>query len=515
MIEKNYAERYRQPLVRGNLSIESRLVRQIPPLLIHGVTVGLVICSWYFFPPVTTLFWGGILVAVSYLSIGTLETRHSPIRISPLSAYFFWYSVKYGFAAIYMSGVIAEHGYIVFAGNIERTRLLITGYVITLVGSLAFHVGLQLLRPSASSDNASDRTIKHSVALEALILLWAVGLVALYRPVTFGFLGVGVAVISLGPLAALLVLATLPARGFRLSPVAYWAFLLLGTGGLLVVSLGAWYDSKQTIMLALTPLLAAAVVRRRMRKYIPPALACMVFVYLFAVAPAINRSRLLSGRATMSPMQRYLVAFKRYSPLYTGDFKTVALKRQENKFFSRVFEPTAVGFIAGLVQSSGLKYGATMSNLVYGFIPRFVWPGKPKVVRGAWFYAQSVRGGSGTSLGMFAAGELYWNFGWIGVVTGMLILGTLISGLWRMAGTDPRGKLLQMWLFVWILYGFVEIAEASSYLIGIVYAFLFFGGLMFLYTVARKTSVREDSEWKTLPRIPVSQPASSAYRGRT
>lgn len=475
---------------REKVPIVPRAGRGIPQVLIHALAVGLVICLWHCFPAATTLLWGGIVIAVTYICIAAIETRRAAIRISPLSVYFFWYSVKYGLAAIYMSRVIADEGYFVFVGHMEQGGVLVVGYVITLVGSLAFHIGLQMLRPSTSKSHHGGKVIKLSVGIELLLLLWALGLVALYRPVTFGFLGVGIGLLALGPLAALLVLATLPAKFFRLSNSAYWALLLFMTAGLGIVSLGAWYDSKQTIMLSLTPLLAAGIVRPRLRKYVPAALISLVSIYLLAVAPVINRSRTMPGHTTMSPIERYFVAFERYSPLYTGSIQSGFLKQQADRFFVRVFEPEAVGYIAVLVQTSGLKYGATMSNLAYGFIPRILWPGKPIVSLGGWFTGQ-IRKGLRSSTGMFAAGELFWNFGWAGVLIGMWLLGALVSGLWRMAGQDPRGKLLQMWLFVWILYGFVEIAEASSYLIGIVYCFLFFGALTFLQHVARQTALKE------------------------
>jgi len=483
-------------------------------VLIHCGVVVMVLGSWFFFSPVTTLFWGGILVAAGYVSIAVIETRRSPLRISPLSVYFFWYSVNYGFAAIYMSRVIAGQGYVLFVGHVEGGGLLAAGYAITLAGSLAFHAGLQALRPWALKSRPGGRVLQPSITLGPMVLLWAVGLPALYRPVLFGFLGAAGLLLSLGPLAALLLLATLPARTLRLSQTAYCALLLLGTAGLAIVSLGAWYDSKQTAMLSLAPLLAAAMVRPRLRKYVPAMLAFMAFVYLAAVAPVINQSRTMPGRAVMSPMSRFIGAFERYSPLYTGDLQTEFLKQQADHFLQRVFEPVSVGTIAGLVQTSGLKDGATMSNLAYGFVPRILWPGKPRVNRGAWFTAQLGRRDSVSSTGMSAAGELYWNFGWLGVMIGMGLLGALVSGLWRMAGTDPRERLLHMWLFVYLLYGLIQIAEASSYLLGLVYALVFFGGLAILLSIARQIAL-ESGFVREIPfPLAARQPAAAAHSGR-
>lgn len=457
------------------------------------LVAGSVLLIWGFFSPATTLLWGGIVVVVGYVAIGVIEARYSPILITPLSFYFLWYAVRDGLAPMYMSGVMVKKGYLMIGAEAVSRHDIALGYIIVLVGSLAFHFGLQMLRPmKLKKTMTTNRTVEHSIAIESIILLWAAGMVAIYHPSTFRFLGLGISILSAGPLAALLALAMLPAKTLRLSPPAYWSLLVLGTAGLVVVSLGAEYGSKATVMLSVTPLLVAALVRPRLRKYLPVAMVPLVAIYLLGVAPAINQSRIMPGQAEMSSMQRFVAGFKRYSPLYTGHFQNDPFKKQEGDFFLRMFEPTAVGYIGAVVRQSGLMGGATMSNLVYGFVPRILWPGKPEVNRGSLFTAQVGLRGAKTSTAMFAAGELYWDFGWAGVITGMWLLGLFLSGLWHMAGLDPRDQLLQTWLLVWLIYGLLEIPAASSYLIGLVYTFLFFGGLLVLHTIARQIAHKED-----------------------
>ncbi len=493
---------------------QSSATRRLPSLSIHTLVVGSVILIWCCFPPATTLLWGGVLVAAGYVAIGVIETRYSPILITPLSFYFLWYSIRYGFASIFMSGVMAEKGYLAIGAEAVSCQDIATGYVVTLVGSLALHIGLQMLRPSKSRSRASGGAVRHSVALESIILLWAFGLLMVYRPGPFKFLGLGISILALGPLAALLTLAMLPARTLRLSDAAYWGLLLLGTAGLVMASVGAQYGSKATVMLSVTPLLAAALVRPRLRKCVPAALVPLALIYLLGVAPAVNQSRTIPGRAGMSPMQRLVVGFERYSPLYTGNFQSGYLQKQANSFFERVFEPVAVGFTAELVRRSGLMYGATMSNLAYGFVPRILWPGKPRVNRGDFFTARVGMRGSASSTAMFAAGELFWNFGWFGVMGGMWLLGALTSGLWRIAGVDPSGRLLRMWLFIWLLYGLLEIPEASSAVIGAVYTLLFFSGLTFLHTIARQMALNDYLPRKILTPSAARQPVSTGSPGR-
>jgi hypothetical protein len=70
--------------------------------------------------------------------------------------------------------------------------------------------------------------------------------------------------------------------------------------------------------------------------------------------------------------------------------------------------------------------GATLKNLAAGFVPRIFWPSKPEVGIGYWF-AESYWG---TPPGVLQVpqsvthmGELWIDFGWVGVMVGMAILG--------------------------------------------------------------------------------------------
>src|ERR1700751_311682 len=108
--------------------------------------------------------------------------------------------------------------------------------------------------------------------------------------------------------------------------------------------------------------------------------------------------------------------------------------------------------MVGEVSRTGLQLGKTIADLYYAFIPRILWPEKPIVSRGAWFttYVGSARSEeeATTSTGMTAFGEWYWNFSIPGVVIGTFLTVALFSGLWRLAGSCPIYKPLNM-----VLYG--------------------------------------------------------------
>jgi hypothetical protein len=72
------------------------------------------------------------------------------------------------------------------------------------------------------------------------------------------------------------------------------------------------------------------------------------------------------------------------------------------------------------------QHGGTLSNLASGFVPRIFWPSKPKVGIGYWFaetYWGTPPGVTQVPQSVTHIGELWIDFGWIGVVLGMAILG--------------------------------------------------------------------------------------------
>ena len=84
--------------------------------------------------------------------------------------------------------------------------------------------------------------------------------------------------------------------------------------------------------------------------------------------------------------------------------------------------------------------GETFKYLAFSFIPRIFWPGKPFVTQSTWFtyyigMAASPEDAT-ASTGITAVGELYWNFGYPGVILGMLLLGIAVR-----TGLEPVSPL--------------------------------------------------------------------------
>jgi hypothetical protein len=70
------------------------------------------------------------------------------------------------------------------------------------------------------------------------------------------------------------------------------------------------------------------------------------------------------------------------------------------------------------------KLGEDFLAVFYGLVPRAVWPDKPILSPGA-DYGRAL--GAITSITPFPLGQMYWNFGWSGLVFGMALWGVFLA----------------------------------------------------------------------------------------
>ena len=72
--------------------------------------------------------------------------------------------------------------------------------------------------------------------------------------------------------------------------------------------------------------------------------------------------------------------------------------------------------------------GHTLLEVPLAFIPRLLWPNKPGTPTGQLFNKAFIRGGDpDTYISPSHLGEIYWNFGWPGVIVGMTAIGALLG----------------------------------------------------------------------------------------
>jgi len=93
--------------------------------------------------------------------------------------------------------------------------------------------------------------------------------------------------------------------------------------------------------------------------------------------------------------------------------------------------------IVNLVKQNGFYNGRASAPILTALIPRALWPDKPLIQLGTWFALEigaaykAENGRVNNSINMTVAGELYLDFGWIGVVVGSFLFGAFIALLWN------------------------------------------------------------------------------------
>ena len=103
---------------------------------------------------------------------------------------------------------------------------------------------------------------------------------------------------------------------------------------------------------------------------------------------------------------------------------------------SRLTNFNQLSQVGRLVEEEGFLLGSTLEYLGYAFIPRFLWPEKPLIAKGAWFALRigqaniAPDGRITNSINMTIPGELYLNYDWPGVILGCMIFGALLAALW-------------------------------------------------------------------------------------
>jgi len=444
--------------------------RRSRPLVLHALLVLVGFASlWLAEEPATTLYITGAAVLVVYPWLVALEIRRAPLWLSPLSFYLGWYTVTLGLGAIHFGNKLSERIPISFAAKTIYPDELAAGYVVYLLGTFAFHAGIQAVRPRAASSDAP------SASGLGLLILWGIGLGVRLFSKDLGALGSIAGMFLFGTLSALFGFVV--QRGDARHRATFWPLLAIGT--LIEIALNVRTGSKALIMFSFLPVGWLFLRKAPLRRWFPILVLGLSILYLGVVAPVVSASRHARDLANENPGDRII---RTYSEGSYGDSGDVG--DQVEAFLERAFDPAPTAFLYGEVERSGLRWGDTMDYLWYAFVPRFVWPDKPGVTRGPWFYAYvgGARSESEakTSLAQSAVGELYWNFSYLGAVVGMSVLGAAFGALWRLATASPERDPVRLLLYVTLCFNTLDLSEAGSALVNVTFRAIVFIPTIFL-----------------------------------
>jgi hypothetical protein len=138
------------------------------------------------------------------------------------------------------------------------------------------------------------------------------------------------------------------------------------------------------------------------------------------------------------------------------------------------FERASVrGSLRVIVENTGngvnFQHGYTLAPLLATFLPKIIWGDKPSVPVGQLvnkeFHVSEI---ADTYISPSHLGELYWNFGWPGVILGMAIIGSMfgfVAGRFNQANARTATGLLVMVLTIKQLIVGFEGAIAPQYVV--------------------------------------------------
>jgi hypothetical protein len=173
-------------------------------------------------------------------------------------------------------------------------------------------------------------------------------------------------------------------------------------------------------------LLGARSVRPlRSLTFVPIYALGAIFVVYFAAFAEI--------RSTAGVGAERFVALQEHRALEEG-----APLEKKQTLLSRLSNFNQLTQVRRVAEEDGLQMGSTLDYLAFAFIPRFLWPEKPTVAKGAWFalrigQANLMNGAITNSINMTVAGELYLNFGWAGALFGLPLFGVILAIPWLRA----------------------------------------------------------------------------------
>lgn len=95
-----------------------------------------------------------------------------------------------------------------------------------------------------------------------------------------------------------------------------------------------------------------------------------------------------------------------------------------------------------------------IKNLIYGFVPRAIWPDKPIVSDfGLWFSRIYLGSPYRTWNGPSIFGDLYRNFGFLGIPLGMFLLGFFLRIIYEKLIVEGNGNALAILAYYFLLTG--------------------------------------------------------------
>jgi hypothetical protein len=239
------------------------------------------------------------------------------------------------------------------------------------------------------------------------------------------------------------------------------------------------------------------------KSFLPVYVAVAYFVIYFGAFAA--------ARTTSEGLERISAASDIYADRIAGE--QLSATRQQT-VLSRLTNFNQLSQIGRVVQEDGYLEGQTMEYLAFAFVPRFLWPEKPTIAKGAWWALRigqahtSASGQITNSVNMTIPGELFLNFGWLGVFVGCSAFGALLGILWVQASfwsgsNNTLGTAFGFYLlWLWVGYSLGPDLQVMVTMIAMYLVFVLGGVMLSFVDRSRSPVTREQRRAPLAPGVP-------------
>lgn len=153
------------------------------------------------------------------------------------------------------------------------------------------------------------------------------------------------------------------------------------------------------------------------------------------------------------------------------------------------------------------QMGYTLQPLLTVFIPRLIWPTKPDVQVGQLMNREfNISAQQDVYISPSHLGELYWNFGWPGVIVGMALVGALLGYINTRCDLSRRSSLTALLIMSVTIYA-VCIRFEGSIATGYATWLRSLGAIGLLHLIFARTAVPASSRSAPLTPTPEHAPA--------
>ncbi len=201
---------------------------------------------------------------------------------------------------------------------------------------------------------------------------------------------------------------------------------------------------------------------------IPKAWIAGVVVFIYAIFPVFQAYRaVVTGNVARTEV---LDNFgKTLESVLAAKEKVNKGRERAQTFFERLsLKGNVYMIVHGTENGIPFQHGFTMTPILSSFVPKFMWSDKPDVPAGRILNKVfHVTDQEETYISPSHLGELYWNFGWAGVIGGMAAIGALCGLISRfnLAECKSVTRLLVMGLTVELVVHGFEGSLAGSYVV--------------------------------------------------